>query len=306
MRPRRSSTTGAGVAVPFAWIGRLLGARVVYVESVTRIEAPSLSCRLIRPVATRVYVQWPELLQAAAGARYVGQRLRRAMIFVTLGTHEASRSTGCCARSTSCAGRRGARRPVRRLRRAGRAGDAGSTYARRSTSSSAYVRQARVVVAHAGVGSVMTAARERQAPRRRAAAARASARRSTTTRSPSPAGSREAGLVTLVEDVDRAWSRPSPRGRLRRPRRPQSTAGRALALDASRLPRRGLLLEVAEARAAAPRPRPATRPRSRGASRPRSSRRRRTRAAARRASAGLERLVSTRPSRSAGIGSPSR
>ena len=44
-------TTGAGVAVPFAWVGRLLGARVVYVESVTRIDAPSLSLRLVRPVA---------------------------------------------------------------------------------------------------------------------------------------------------------------------------------------------------------------------------------------------------------------
>ena len=71
-RPRVILTTGAGVAVPFAWIGRLAGARVVYVESLTRIDAPSLSCRLIRPVAARVYVQWPELVPKVRGARYVG------------------------------------------------------------------------------------------------------------------------------------------------------------------------------------------------------------------------------------------
>jgi beta-1,4-N-acetylglucosaminyltransferase len=71
-RPRVILTTGAGVAVPFAWIGRLTGARVVYVESLTRIDAPSLSCRLIRPVAARVYVQWPELQAEVRGARYVG------------------------------------------------------------------------------------------------------------------------------------------------------------------------------------------------------------------------------------------
>ena len=71
-RPRVILTTGAGVAVPFSWIGRLAGARVVYVESLTRIESPSLSCRLIRPVADRVYVQWPELVPAVPGARYVG------------------------------------------------------------------------------------------------------------------------------------------------------------------------------------------------------------------------------------------
>ena len=74
-RPRAVVTTGAGVAVPFAWIGRLFGARVVYVESVTRIEAPSLSCRLIRPVASRVYVQWPELLESLPQARYSGSVL---------------------------------------------------------------------------------------------------------------------------------------------------------------------------------------------------------------------------------------
>jgi beta-1,4-N-acetylglucosaminyltransferase len=72
VRPRVVLTTGAGVAVPFAWLGRLLGARVVYVESLTRIERPSLSCRLIAPVATRIYAQWPELTAAVPRARYLG------------------------------------------------------------------------------------------------------------------------------------------------------------------------------------------------------------------------------------------
>ena len=71
-RPRVVLTTGAGVAVPFAWLGRLLGARTVYVESLTRIERPSLSCRLIAPVATRIYAQWPELTGAVPRARYLG------------------------------------------------------------------------------------------------------------------------------------------------------------------------------------------------------------------------------------------
>lgn len=60
-RPRVVLTTGAAVAVPFAWVGRLFGARVVFVESLTRIEHPSLSFRLSRPIASRLYVQWPEL-----------------------------------------------------------------------------------------------------------------------------------------------------------------------------------------------------------------------------------------------------
>jgi beta-1,4-N-acetylglucosaminyltransferase len=71
-RPAAILTTGAGVAVPFAWLGRLLGVPVLYVESVTRIEELSLSGRLIRPVAQQVFVQWPELAASSPGLRFAG------------------------------------------------------------------------------------------------------------------------------------------------------------------------------------------------------------------------------------------
>jgi beta-1,4-N-acetylglucosaminyltransferase len=71
-RPRILLTTGAGIAVPFAWVARLHGAKVVYVESLARIEGPSLSYRLIGPVATRRYVQWPDLARALPGSRFAG------------------------------------------------------------------------------------------------------------------------------------------------------------------------------------------------------------------------------------------
>jgi beta-1,4-N-acetylglucosaminyltransferase len=73
LRPRAVLTTGAGVAVPFAWVARLYGARIVYVESMTRIEGPSLSMRLIAPVASRLYVQWPELAPRVRRARFAGR-----------------------------------------------------------------------------------------------------------------------------------------------------------------------------------------------------------------------------------------
>jgi UDP-N-acetylglucosamine:LPS N-acetylglucosamine transferase len=66
------------VAVPFVWAGRLFGARVVYVESLTRIERPSLSYRLVKPCVTRTYVQWPELERALPGARFRGTVFDRA------------------------------------------------------------------------------------------------------------------------------------------------------------------------------------------------------------------------------------
>ncbi|HWN21621.1 MAG TPA: hypothetical protein VNP93_06585 [Gaiellaceae bacterium] len=72
LRPRVVLTTGAAVAVPFAWVARLRGIPIVYIESLARAERPSLSCRLVAPVADRVYVQWPELLDALPRAHYAG------------------------------------------------------------------------------------------------------------------------------------------------------------------------------------------------------------------------------------------
>jgi UDP-N-acetylglucosamine:LPS N-acetylglucosamine transferase len=77
VRPRVVLTTGAGVAVPFAWVGRLRGARVLFVESLTRIDGPSMSCRMIAPVAERVYVQWPELAERYPRAVYRGAVVSR-------------------------------------------------------------------------------------------------------------------------------------------------------------------------------------------------------------------------------------
>jgi hypothetical protein len=77
VRPRVVLSTGAGVAVPFAWLGRLFGARIVYVESFTRVEGLSLSGRLVRPVAHRLYVQWPELAQSVSSAEYPGNVFAR-------------------------------------------------------------------------------------------------------------------------------------------------------------------------------------------------------------------------------------
>lgn len=52
-------STGAGLAVPFFVVGRLLGVRLVYVESFTRVERPALTGRLVYPLASTFFVQWP-------------------------------------------------------------------------------------------------------------------------------------------------------------------------------------------------------------------------------------------------------
>jgi UDP-N-acetylglucosamine:LPS N-acetylglucosamine transferase len=55
-------STGAGVVVPFAMLGRWLqGARVVYVESAAAITRPTLTGRLMYPIAHDFFYQWASL-----------------------------------------------------------------------------------------------------------------------------------------------------------------------------------------------------------------------------------------------------
>jgi beta-1,4-N-acetylglucosaminyltransferase len=71
-RPDAILSTGAGLAVPFFLVGRLLGIRLVYVESVTRTESLSLSGRIVYPLASSFFVQWPAVAERFRRARYEG------------------------------------------------------------------------------------------------------------------------------------------------------------------------------------------------------------------------------------------
>lgn len=73
-RPDAVLSTGAGVAVPFLVLGRLLGSRTVYVESLTRTESLSLSGRMVYPFVAEFYVQWPGTTRLRR-ARHVGSIL---------------------------------------------------------------------------------------------------------------------------------------------------------------------------------------------------------------------------------------
>jgi UDP-N-acetylglucosamine:LPS N-acetylglucosamine transferase len=65
-------TTGAGIAVPFVVVGRLRGIKVVYIESMARITAPSLTGRLVYLFASTFIIQWPELEQVFKRAKWYG------------------------------------------------------------------------------------------------------------------------------------------------------------------------------------------------------------------------------------------
>lgn len=60
-RPAVILSTGAGPAVPFALMGKLLGIQNVFVECSTQIAHPSLTGRIMYHLADRFYYQWESL-----------------------------------------------------------------------------------------------------------------------------------------------------------------------------------------------------------------------------------------------------
>ena len=71
-RPDLVVSTGAAVAVPYFWLARFFGARCIYVEVFDRVDAPTLTGKLVRPVADAMVVQWPEMKRVYEGAVDLG------------------------------------------------------------------------------------------------------------------------------------------------------------------------------------------------------------------------------------------
>jgi UDP-N-acetylglucosamine transferase subunit ALG13 len=71
-RPSVLISAGASPAVPFFSLGRLFGAKTVFIETFAAVEQPTLSGRLCYPLADHFFVQWPELLRTFPRARYSG------------------------------------------------------------------------------------------------------------------------------------------------------------------------------------------------------------------------------------------
>lgn len=73
-RPSAILSTGAALTVPFFIVGKIYGARLVYVESLTRTHSPSLSGRLAYPLSDDFFVQWPEA-RTSPRMRFTGRLL---------------------------------------------------------------------------------------------------------------------------------------------------------------------------------------------------------------------------------------
>jgi beta-1,4-N-acetylglucosaminyltransferase len=72
-RPTCVVSSGAGIAIPFLYLGRLLRARTIYLESFARWEGLSLTGRVVYPVVTDFLVQSPSIARRLSKATYKGE-----------------------------------------------------------------------------------------------------------------------------------------------------------------------------------------------------------------------------------------
>lgn len=74
-RPTVVISTGAGSALPFFALGKLMSVTTVYIEVYDRVESATLTGRLCRPFTDLMLVQWEDQLALYRGAQLVGQLL---------------------------------------------------------------------------------------------------------------------------------------------------------------------------------------------------------------------------------------
>ena len=71
-RPKVIISTGVHSTIPLCVYGRLLGKKVIYIETIANLTTPSVTGKLMYRLATDFYVQWEELLEIYPKAKYGG------------------------------------------------------------------------------------------------------------------------------------------------------------------------------------------------------------------------------------------
>ncbi len=72
-RPDVVISAGAAVGCITCFLAKLIGAKVVWIDSITNVEQISLSGRMVRYIADLSLVQWPNLVEQYKNVEYVGE-----------------------------------------------------------------------------------------------------------------------------------------------------------------------------------------------------------------------------------------
>ena len=65
-------STGAALAVPFCYVGKIFGCKVIYLESFAKINTPTLSGKMVYPISNLFLIQWESMRKHYPKAKYAG------------------------------------------------------------------------------------------------------------------------------------------------------------------------------------------------------------------------------------------
>lgn len=71
-KPDLIISSGAAPAIPFFYIGKLFGAKTIYIEVFDRINKPTMTGKMVYLVADRFIVEWEEMKQVYPKAINLG------------------------------------------------------------------------------------------------------------------------------------------------------------------------------------------------------------------------------------------
>ena len=60
-KPDLIISSGAAVAVPFFYLGKMMGAKLIYIEVFDRIDKPTMTGKMVYPIVDKFIVQWEEM-----------------------------------------------------------------------------------------------------------------------------------------------------------------------------------------------------------------------------------------------------
>jgi len=71
-RPHAIVTTGSHTAIPFCYIGKLLGCKIIFILSFCRIDSKAAAASAVYPISDLFFVQWQQMRPAYPKSRYAG------------------------------------------------------------------------------------------------------------------------------------------------------------------------------------------------------------------------------------------
>ena len=74
-KPNLLVSCGAGIAPPFFYVGKILGCKLIFIETFTFVKRPTLSGKIIYPIANLFLIQHKDLKKFYPKAKYWGRIL---------------------------------------------------------------------------------------------------------------------------------------------------------------------------------------------------------------------------------------